>query len=232
MSSFGAWYEEKKNEENGDHNANNNNIWFPATDQLLPLFNTENLQPISWGAMKASMENQMPKQIMGMGYQQRFKVFCALLFLSILFFALAFFVGMPMITLRPQKFALSFTCGSLTFMGSFGIMKGPKEHLLSMLQPERLWFTTIYLGSMFMTLYFTFQFGGASGYLLVISASALQIMCLVWFLISFLPGGTTGLKYVVAAMSHLLKPVIQACAKCQTVILGQCFGWIASRVNS
>jgi hypothetical protein len=97
MSSFGAWYEEKKNEENGD--AGGGNSWLPmGTDQLLPMFNTDNImqmaQPISWEAMKSSMENQMPKKIMGMGYQQRFKVFCALLFLSALFFALAFTVGM------------------------------------------------------------------------------------------------------------------------------------------
>ena len=98
MSSFGAWYEEKKNEENGEGGGGGGS-WLPVgPDQLLPLFNTDNImqmaQPISWEAMKSSMENQMPKKIMGMGYQQRFKVFCALLFLSALFFALAFFVGM------------------------------------------------------------------------------------------------------------------------------------------
>ena len=230
MSGFGAWYEEKKNEENGDTDGSTSS-WF-GTDQLLPMFNTENLQPISWSAMKTSMENQMPKQIMGMGYQQRFKVFCALLFLSVLFFALAFFVGMPMITLRPQKFALSFTCGSLTFMGSFGIMKGPKEHLLSMVQPDRLVFTTFYLGSMFATLYFTFRFGGASGYLLVITASVLQLVALLWYLISFLPGGTSGLTYVFAAMGHILKPVIKACAKFQAACFGKCLGWMANRATS
>ena len=95
MSSFGAWYEEKKNEENGD--AGSGSSWLGA-DQLLPMFNTDSImqmaQPISWEAMKSSMENQMPKKILGMGYQQRFKVFCALLFLSALFFGLAFTVGM------------------------------------------------------------------------------------------------------------------------------------------
>jgi hypothetical protein len=75
MSSFGKWYEEKKNEELGDNNANNggNSSWFD-TEQLLPMFNTDNLQPISWSSMKASMEKQMPGTILGMGYQQRFQV--------------------------------------------------------------------------------------------------------------------------------------------------------------
>jgi hypothetical protein len=80
MSSFGRWYEEKKNEENGDNAGGNS--WFDS-DQFLPLFNTENLQPISWSSMKASMENQMPKKILGMGYQQRFQVRGASIFLSV-----------------------------------------------------------------------------------------------------------------------------------------------------
>lgn len=151
-----------------------------------------------------------------------------MLFLSALFFALAFFVGMPMIAVRPQKFALSFTMGSLTFMGSFGILKGPQEHLMSMFQADRLYFTFIYFGSMFLTLYFTFSFGGVRGYVLVISASAGQLLALLWYLISFLPGGTSGLHYIFAALGHMLKPVLAACGQCQAMCLSRCFGWLTA----
>jgi hypothetical protein len=137
-----------------------------------------------------------------------------------------------MITVRPQKFALSFTCGSLTFMGSFGIMKGPKEHLLSMIQPDRMLFTTFYVGSMFLTLYLTFSHGGVKGYFLVIASSIVQLLALLWYLISFLPGGTAGLSYVFAAMSHLLKPVLRACAKFQAACLGRIFVWIGRSATS
>jgi len=116
--------------------------------------------------------------------------------------------------------------GSLTFLGSFAILKGPKEHFLSLIQADRLYFTTIYFGSMFMTLYFTFSFGGASGYLLVISASACQLVALVWYLISFLPGGTAGLSYVLAAVGHMLKPVFMACARLQALCMQKCLGWM------
>jgi hypothetical protein len=67
-SGFGQWYEEKKAEESGD--SQRNTSWFNS-DEILPLFTTE---AISWDGMKASMESQMPKKIMGMGYQQRFRV--------------------------------------------------------------------------------------------------------------------------------------------------------------
>lgn len=160
------------------------------------------------------------------------QVFCGLLFLSALFFALAFFLGVPMLALRPQKFAISFTCGSLTFMGSFGILRGPVEHLNSMIQPDRLLFTCFYLGSMFLTLYCTFRIGGNLGRICVLISSAVQLVALLWYLISFLPGGTAGLSYVFAAMGHILKPVLITCARFQAACMARCLGWAANRATS
>merc|ERR1719361_815080 len=105
---------------------------------------------IGISSIRASLESQLPSRVMGMNYQERFRMFCALILVSTVFFLLAFFVGLPMITIRPQKFALSFTCGSLTFMGSFAILKGPTEHLKGMLSPDRIFFTTVYISSMIM----------------------------------------------------------------------------------
>ena len=152
------------------------------------------------------------------------KMFCALLFLSALFFGLAFFVGMPMIAIRPQKFALSFTFGSLTFMASFAILVGPKEHISGMIKADRLPFTAVYFGSMLVTLYFTFNMGGASGYLFVMGASGAQLVALLWYLISFLPGGSAGLSFVLSAMARILKPVMIACARLQAMIVSRCLG--------
>lgn len=143
------------------------------------------------------------------------QVFCALLLLSALFFALAFFVGVPVLAMRPQKFALSFTCGSLLFMASFGILKGPKEHLLSMFAGDRILFTTIYLGSMVLTLYLTCTKGGLRGYALVILSSVVQMIALLWYLLSFLPGGTMGLHMVMRAICAMLQPVIATCLRLQ-----------------
>jgi len=63
---------------------------------------------------------------------------------------------------------------------------------------------------------------------MVIAASAAQLVALLWYLISFLPGGAAGLHYVFAAMSHILKPVLVACAKFQAVVIAKCFGWLTS----
>jgi outer membrane protease len=72
-SSFGKWYEDQKAQEAGDDADGGS--WFSSSSEGLPLFNTpEGMQNFSFDSMKQSMEAQMPKKIMGMGYQQRFKV--------------------------------------------------------------------------------------------------------------------------------------------------------------
>eukprot|EP00558_Chaetoceros_sp_UNC1202_P010954 CAMPEP_0197248712 /NCGR_PEP_ID=MMETSP1429-20130617/42041_1 /TAXON_ID=49237 /ORGANISM="Chaetoceros sp., Strain UNC1202" /LENGTH=171 /DNA_ID=CAMNT_0042710039 /DNA_START=54 /DNA_END=566 /DNA_ORIENTATION=- len=170
--SFGQWYNEvKTSEEDQD----------TESGMSLPLFNAPNLpSDMGWSSLKSGLEAQMPQQILGMNYQQRFQVFCALLILSAVFFALGFFVGLPMILARPQKFALSFTCGSLTFMGSFAILRGPKAHIMSMVTQERLPFTFIYVSSMVATLHFTFNAYGPKGYVTVLMASGFQLVALLW----------------------------------------------------
>lgn len=142
----------------------------------------------SLSSMRSTLESQLPSKIMGMNYQQRLQVFVVALLVSALFFALAFIVGLPLITVRPQKFALSFTMGSITFMSSFAILKGPYEHFKTLLSGDRLHFTAVYIGSMILTIYLTFTAGGMEGYVLVLGASGMQLVALVWYLVTFLPG--------------------------------------------
>jgi hypothetical protein len=91
MTSFGSWYEQQQQRSNdsGDYTTTgggtaagtegNSSLFFSSfatmdSEQLLPLFNSESLSGFSFESMKQSMEAQMPKKILGMGYQQRFKV--------------------------------------------------------------------------------------------------------------------------------------------------------------
>jgi hypothetical protein len=67
---------------------------------------------------------------------------------------------------------------------------------------------------------------------LVMAASAVQLVCLFWYLISFLPGGAAGLQYVFAAMGHILKPALVVCAQFQAVCVAKCFGWMTTSSTS
>jgi hypothetical protein len=215
-----TWYSDSKSADAGDEDQSNNRMTLPlffSTDRLSIPDGTS-----AWRNMKATLENQMPQQILGMNYQQRFQVFCSLLLVSGLFFALAFFVGMPLITARPQKFALSFTCGSITFMCSFIILRGPWAHFTGLISFDRLPFTCVYFASMIGTLYATFSFRGAKGYIIVLVFSILQLLALLWYLVAFIPGGSQGLTFLVLALGKMLRPVIGMCTSCLSAIFRKC----------
>ncbi|KAI9229030.1 MAG: Got1/Sft2-like family-domain-containing protein [Piptocephalis tieghemiana] len=127
----------------------------------------------------------------GLTYTQRFIGFiiCSLLGAFCLF--LSFFT-LPMLIIRPQKFALSFTLGSLLVMISFALLRGPGAHTRHLISKERLLFTTVYFSSMGLTLYFTLA---KKGYILTLLASVVQLIALIWYFMSYVPGGTTGFSY-------------------------------------
>merc|ERR1712071_382688 len=101
---------------------------------------------------------------------------------------------------------------------------GPMAHIQNMLEYERLPFTTVYIGSMFATLYFTFHTGGVSGYVTVLTASGVQVLALLYYLIAFLPGGSAGLKVLTKGIMTILKPIFLGCAKVWAMIMTRCLG--------
>ncbi|KAH9490813.1 hypothetical protein Btru_032468 [Bulinus truncatus] len=98
----------------------------------------------------------------------------------------------PFLVLKARKFALLYTLGSLFVLSSFALLWGPVHHLKHLFSLGRLPFTTAYFGAMFATLYFSLWV--QSTILTVIFAVA-QIIALVWYLVSYIPGGQTGLKF-------------------------------------
>jgi len=68
--------------------------------------------------------------------RQRWKHFVALLLLSCCMFVLAG-AFLPLVLLRPQKFCLFFTLGSMLSMASFAVLRGPLEQLKHMFSLQR-----------------------------------------------------------------------------------------------
>merc|ERR1712093_489721 len=93
---------------------------------------------------------------------------------------------------------------------------------------QRMPFTIIYLGSMLTTLYLTCTKGGMKGYALVLISSGVQLVALLWYLISFLPGGTMGLQIVGRAMCTLLQPVLSALFRLQAMCVAACVRYCTS----
>ncbi|KAK4991814.1 Protein transport protein sft2 [Elasticomyces elasticus] len=110
--------------------------------------------------------------------------------------ALALFVVcftlMPILLLRSRKFAILWSMASALFLASWAVMMGPLTYVRHLLSTERLPFTATYFGSIALTLWFAV---GLQSTLLTLISSIVQVVCLVWYLISYFPMGSTGLRF-------------------------------------
>ncbi|XP_064642731.1 uncharacterized protein LOC135497017 [Lineus longissimus] len=123
--------------------------------------------------------------------KQRIIGFVGCIGLGVFCFALASFY-IPFIVLKARKFSLLYSLGSLFFISSFALLWGPMNHLKHLVSGDRLPFTTVYFGTMFGTLYFALW---AKSTVFTIIFAVAQILSLVWYVISYIPGGQTGLKF-------------------------------------
>ncbi|KAJ4481026.1 Got1/Sft2-like family-domain-containing protein [Lentinula aciculospora] len=104
--------------------------------------------------------------------------------------AVCFFVAF-LTMLRPSKFALAFSLGSLLVMIGFSVLIGPINHLKHLITKERLPFTFIYFGSLGATLYFSLGLHSFFGSLI---SGVVQIVVLVAYVLAYFPGGTQTLR--------------------------------------
>lgn len=123
--------------------------------------------------------------------KQRILGFMFLLLAGLGCFVLAW-LFLPILPVKPRKFALLYTLGSLFTIGSFSILWGPTNHIKHLCSYQRFPFTAIYFGTIFATLYFVFV---KKNTLLTLICSICQLIALVWYLVSYIPGGQTGLSF-------------------------------------
>ncbi|KAJ7468618.1 Got1/Sft2-like family-domain-containing protein [Mycena latifolia] len=108
--------------------------------------------------------------------------------------AVCFFVAfltLPFLALRPRKFALSFSLGSMLVMFGFSVLIGPINHLKHLITAERLPFTAVYFSSLGLTLYFAM---GPHSYVGSLVCSVVQILALVSYVLAYFPGGSATLR--------------------------------------
>lgn len=105
-------------------------------------------------------------------------------------FSLASF---PLLFLAPQKFATMFTLGSLLILSSFGALKGWSNFVSHLTSKERMPFSAAYFGSMLATCWASLWYRSS---ILTIVFSVVQVTQLLWFFVSYIPGGSSVLSVV------------------------------------
>ncbi|RKP10090.1 Got1/Sft2-like family-domain-containing protein [Thamnocephalis sphaerospora] len=140
----------------------------------------------------------------GLTRWQRMVGFVICMATGCIFFIVAFFT-LPWLIIAPRKFATSFTLGSIMVMISFALYKGPQAHMAHLISRERLPFTITYLGSMILTLYFSL---GLQSFFPTLIAAIVQVIALVWYLVSYLPGGHATLSYGTRALGRSVSNIL------------------------
>jgi hypothetical protein len=124
--------------------------------------------------------------------EKSYKLF--LLFLSIgiglLFFSLFF---LPFVLFSPGKFVSLFSLGSIVTLSSFIFLYGTSGFLTMLFSRERLLFTMLFISSLVLGLYFAFV---QSNYIISLVLSVTQLVTLIIFMLSFIPGGQSGISFI------------------------------------
>ncbi|KAJ5370309.1 uncharacterized protein N7496_006401 [Penicillium cataractarum] len=107
-------------------------------------------------------------------------------------FMICFFL-FPVLTLKPRKFAVLWSVGSVLFLLSWAVLMGPWSYARHLVSGPRLPFTAAYFGSIALTLYFAI---GLQSLFLTLISSIFQLAALVWYLVSYFPMGSTGLQFM------------------------------------
>ncbi|CAN8098955.1 unnamed protein product [Discula destructiva] len=101
------------------------------------------------------------------------------------------FALFPVLSLRPTKFVTLWTTGSVLFLASFAAVMGPMAYAQHLMSGPRLPFTGAYFGSIALTFYFAL---GLRSTILTMFSATIQIACLLWYLVSYFPMGSSGLR--------------------------------------
>ncbi|XP_076282718.1 uncharacterized protein LOC143210077 [Lasioglossum baleicum] len=126
-----------------------------------------------------------------MSRMQRLIAFVVCFGMGILCFCLSAFY-IPVLLLKARKFALLYTLGSVFFLSSFCFLLGPLSYLKSLFTAERRCFTVSYFATLIGTLYFALHLQSTP---LTVLCAVLQLIAMLSFLVSHIPGGTKGLMF-------------------------------------
>ena len=145
---------------------------------------------------------------------------------SILFAILAIVVGIPTLIIRPSKFVLCVTLSTLLAVASIIVMQKPSVFLENLFKAgvERTSSVAGLVVASLLTIYVTVF---VKRYVVTLLATGFQVICILWFLASFMPGGSKGLNVLLrttyAFLKTILTPMLYVCKQTVVTIVTKIF---------
>lgn len=135
------------------------------------------------------VQNQEPSWFT-LSRMERLALFVCCILGAVCCFTLCIFL-FPVLALKPRKFGLLWSMGSLLFVLAFGILQGPVAYAKHLTSRERLPFTIFFFTTCILTIYFA---AISKSTLLTIPCAVLQLIAIIYYGISYFPFGGTGLR--------------------------------------
>lgn len=151
-----------------------------------------------------------------LSYTQRISGFLMMMGMGLLFIFLGFFMWMV-----PKKFAFFMTCGNVFCLCSTMFLAGISTQLKSMFQANRFEAACLYLVSVVLTLISAVWLKSS---LLCIIFALVQLACILWYALSYLPYARQTLRIAAGYASTILGPVVNVViggvSSCVNAVLG------------
>lgn len=110
--------------------------------------------------------------------------------IGIILFSLLF---LPMVIIAPTKFVSLFSLGSLVTLLSFIFIYGTKEYFGMLFNKSRCLFSILFIISLFLGIYFSIF---NPMFVIALVCAFIQLITLIVFTLSFIPGGGAGISFV------------------------------------
>ena len=139
-------------------------------------------------------------------YAARLRRFIGFLLLAIFFYLLGLFVGLPVIVLRPAKFALCTTIGSLCSIAAIGSIVGKEVFWKNIVCNSSKWhLLSIYFLTLFFTLYGALW---SKSYMTVLISLGFQISAFLALLFQSLPGTGVSIHTIGTIFRKLMMTIV------------------------
>lgn len=124
--------------------------------------------------------------------ETNYKTFIIMISIGAACFCLSL-VFLPMVVIAPRKFVSCFSMGCLLILTSFLFYYGTKAYFQKLCAKERFIFTSSFFGSIFLGIFCAIL---NEFFFLSLLCAAVQLLSLIVFVLSFIPGGQTGISAI------------------------------------
>ena len=142
---------------------------------------------------KDKMANAIIKKV---EVEKNMTIFMSLLSIGCFLICISLFL-IPLIITAPSKFSMCFGLGSVLILISFLFYHGTKNYIIKLFEKKRFVITILFICSIIFGLIFSI----GKHYFISLLCSLFQLISLILFILTFLPGGKYGINCIKRKMS-------------------------------